>query len=127
MQNYAEITERFVRYYYQLWNTNQNSIKDLYMACGPSACITYLGNKYNTFDQVLNYLSSVGVKKLTFDNLKFTSQPLGEDKILINISGNVTSNGIQYRKFSETIILFRDIWNKYYISNNIFFLMDTTI
>ena len=124
MQNYIEVTERFVKHYYQLWNTNQNSIKDLY---GLGACITYLGNKYNNFHHILNYLTLIGIKKLTFDNLKFTSQPLGEDKILINIWGNVTSNGIHYRKFTETIILYRDIWNRWYITNSIFCLMDIAI
>ena len=121
MQNYSDVTERFVTHYYRLWNTNYSSIKQLYTEI---PCITYLGNKYNNFDHVLNYLTLIGVKKLAFDNLKFTSQPLGEDKILISIWGNVTSNCIQYRKFTETIVLHRDIWNKYYITNSIFSLVD---
>lgn len=121
-ENYQVVSDKFIDYYYHQWNTNYPLIKNLYSG---NVCITYFGNKYNNFDNVLQYLITNKVNKLDFNNFKSFAQPLGDDKILIHILGSVCTNGnIFYRKFSEIIILQRDIWNKYYIINNIFSLVD---
>lgn len=117
---YQQTADNCVKYYYSQWNSNPLLIKNMYNSV---ACITYLNNKWNNFDQVISLLRSQNINKLEFITSNVFAQPIVDDKILINIFGTVTTNISVYpKKFKETIVLQRDIWNKYYIINSIFWL-----
>lgn len=118
---HEKIAYNFCRYYYKLMDMNLHSIRSLYIN---TPYITYLGNKFNNYISLLNNIKNHGISK--FEHIQFTgsSQPLNDSTILINIIGTITvNNSIYWRQYNETLIIKRDIWDNWYIINNIFSLI----
>jgi hypothetical protein len=124
---YHKIATDFYKYYYNLWDSNPLLIKDLYNNQNNQnnqTKITYMGYVFNNFNSLIYYLRSIKIYK--FDHLStcVTSQPIDDNTILINVTGTIAVNSIFFEKYSETILLNRNIWNNYYITNSMFSLIE---
>ena len=115
--DFRKVSSDFCKFYYEMWNNNPSNIKTLY----DNTKITYLEKEFISFDSYFNFLKTF-VYKLEILNYKYISQPVGDDYILINVTGNVSMNYFS-KKFTETIILRKNMWNKYNITNSIFTLL----
>ena len=113
-----QIAKDFCQYYYHLWDTNFPLINNLYTN---DSKITYLEREFNNFNYLLNYIKYVD-KIYRFDHISVTalSQIIDNNTILINVVGVIAVNDICFRNFNESIILKRNVWEKYYITNSIF-------
>lgn len=111
--DFRKIAADFCSMYYYFWNTSPYSLKTLFN----NEKITYDNKEFTSFDAYLNFLKNQ-IHKIEFVNFKFISQPLEKSSILINISGVVNINFIP-KKFNETIIIHKNLWEKYYIVNTI--------
>lgn len=122
MDNFRNISNDFCKLYYEMWNNNPSNIRGLYV--NPKITYSYLGSEkeFLSFDSYFNFLKSF-IYKLQILDYKYITQPFDQDlnssNILISISGNININFIN-RKFTETIILSKNVWNKYNITNSIF-------
>lgn len=120
---YEKVASDFCQNYYRIWDNDFNMICKLYIS---SPMITYLDMKFNKVYYLINYIkNSQGICKFDHINFKGTGQPLDENSILIQITGTITvNNSIHWRKYTETLIIKRNIWNTWHISNSIFSLID---
>lgn len=121
--SYQKLSLEFCQYYYRLCDTNFPSVGDLY---ANSACITYFNSNFGNFDAYLNYVKNIhGIYKFDHHSVQMVSQPLDDNSVLINTTGSITANGsVYFRKFMEIIVLKRDMWGKYYVTNSVFKLTD---
>jgi len=111
--DFRKLATDFCSKYYYLWNTNPYSLKFLFN----DEKITYENKEFTSFDGYFNFLKTI-INKIEFTNYKFVAQPLGKSSILINVSGTVNINFIT-KKFNETIVLHKNIWEKYHIINTV--------
>ena len=115
---YKKISREFCQYYHQLCDSNFPVLFQLY-STNPK--ITYFQKEYNNFDSLMEYIKKEGIFKFHHTSVSHQSQPLNKNSILIHITGKISiNNNIEYKTFSETIIIKKDTWNKYYITNSIF-------
>ena len=118
IRNYYQIISfEFCKYYYRLCDTNFNMVGSLYVN---NPKITYLDQRIGNFNGLADYINSRGIYKFEHISFNGTSQPLNDSTILINIVGTITvDNSIYWRDFTETIVIRRNIWDKWYITNSI--------
>ena len=115
---YQKIAREFCQYYHQLCDNNFPALFQLY---NNNPKITYFNQEYTSFDKLLEYIRRGGIFKFHHSDVSHRSQPLSKNNILIHISGKISiNNNLNYNRFSETIIIKKDGWNKYYITNSIF-------
>lgn len=121
--SYKKIAFSFCQHYYQTWDTNFPMVSKLYIS---NPKITYFETKFNNIHSWVNYIKNFQkVWKFEHINFSVTAQPLDNNTILIQVSGTITVNdNVYWNRFSETLIIQRNIWNKWYISNSIFHLTD---
>jgi hypothetical protein len=119
--NYNSIGLEFLKYYYRLWDNNFPAIGNLY--CDNPA-ITYLDIDYTNFNNYMWSIRNQGIYKFSHWNYNWKCQPINNNSILIAVTGNISTNDSIYcRKFTETIIIQRDIFDNWYILNTIFQLL----
>lgn len=121
--NFRKVSADFCKLYYEMWNNNPSNIKMLY----DNTKITYSSSlplnsekEFLSFDSYFNFLKTF-MYKFEILNYKYISQPLSDDNILITVTGNINTNNFN-KKFTETIIIHKNMWNKYNITNSIFIL-----
>lgn len=114
MSDFRKITSDFCTYYYNIWNTNPILLKDLFEK---DPRITHSNKEFISFDSYLIYLQRI-IMEMKYLNYQCVGQLLGKYHILINVIGTVNINEI-VRKFNETIVLHKDLWEKYHITNSI--------
>ena len=119
---YQKIAFDFCKYYYRIWDTNFPMIKDVY-SNNPN--ITYFDQNFNNINSWYNYINNYqGVNKFEHINFKGTAHVLDSSRILIHVTGTITANNsIYWKKYSETIVIRKNIWDKWYITNSIFKLI----
>lgn len=116
--NYNKISSGFCKYYYHLWDQNFPSIINLY---SNNAKIYFLNRNVTNVHGLSNCIRIEGIWKFDHLSIYGTSQLLDCDTILINVFGNISINCVPYhQKFTETLIIKRNMWNKWFIINSIF-------
>ena len=122
IQNYYQkISSEFCKYYYCLWDKNFPLIGNLY---SNDIKITFLNRNMNGILQLINYVKTQGIWKFNHGIVSGTSQPIDNNTILINIVGEIAINDSPYyHKYTETLIIKRNIWGDWYITSNIFRLV----
>ena len=123
--SHQNISSEFCNHYYQLWDNNFPMVGRLYSR---DIKITFLEHPMNSFDQVIHYVKSQGIWKFEHTSIHGSSQPLDDNTILINLISSVAINNTPYyRKCVESIIIRRNIWDQWYITNSLFRLIPESI
>ena len=119
---YKKIAFDFCNNYYRIWDTNFPMIKDVY---NNNPKITYFDRNFKNINTWSNYINNYqGVNKFEHINFSGTAHVLDRSNILIHVTGTITvNNSIYWRKYSETIIIRKNIWDKWYVTNSIFKLI----
>jgi hypothetical protein len=118
---YQKVAREFCQYYHQLFDNNFPNLSQLY---SNNPKITYFQNEYTSFDSLMSFIKNQGIFKFHHIGIAHKAQPLTKNSILIHISGKISvNNNLDYKNFSETVIIKKDSWNKYHITNSIFNLL----
>ena len=126
-EKYKVISQKFIEQYYNLYDTNMNNYASLFYQ---DANISYLNIEFNGISKLMEYLRSINIVSFKHENINFTSQLCGKLKILLLITGSMTTiirnnvtaqNQVNKFNFSETIILTKSTQkNSFFITNVIF-------
>ena len=123
--SYYQIGTEFCKYYYQLWDNNFPLIGNLF---DKNIKITFLGNHFNNITSLVNSNRNYGIWSFSHSNIYKQYQPIDDNTILISAFGTLCiNNNNYYRKFSETIIIRRNIWGNWFITNLVFQLIPETL
>ena len=118
--DYKKISNDFCNIYYK---TISNSINSTSHFFDENCKFTFLGEECVGFNNYLIKLQNKSINKLIY-NINFCdSQCIGSKSVLINTTGKVSTNGINYFNYSELFILVKKN-NNYFIKNNIFRLVE---
>lgn len=121
LPEYKKVAKEFTQYYHHIFDNNFPALFQLY---SNNPKITFFQNEYTSFDKLMEFIKKEGIFKFHHVGITHTSQPLTKNSIMIHISGKISvNNSLDYKGFSETIIIKKDSWNKYYITNSIFNLL----
>lgn len=116
--DYRKISSNFCEYYYRLWDQNFPSITNLY---SNDAKVNFMSKNVNSVHELLNHVKGQGIWNFDHTSIHGACQLMNEHTILINVYGNICINCIPYhQKYTETLIIRRDIWNRWFITNSIF-------
>ena len=120
---YKDITKKFLKYYYNNYDNSFGKLNTLYKE---NSYFTWLKEEIVGFQNYINRLKQYNIKKFKHNNkINYSSQPVGTNSILINVTGKISiNNSIFQHQFSETIVLVRDKNNKFYIPHTMFVLLD---
>lgn len=115
--NYRELTEQFCTKYYN----NYGNIKDI---CDRDTLFTFHNKELIGYENYIIYLRQNGIIRFSHENISVAAQPITEDSLLINATGNIFVNDDINNKyvFTETIVL-QKVCDKFIIRNNIFRLL----
>ena len=123
--SYYQVGTDFCKEYYQKFDNNLPLIGRLF---DKNVKITFLGNHFNSITSLINYNKQYGIWKYKHGDIYKQYQPLDNHSILISSFGTISINdSVYYRKFTETIIIRRDIWGNWFITNLIFQLIPEVI
>lgn len=110
---YKQLAEEFCKFYYSTYDKN---FKDLANSYHPKAQFTVNEIEASSVNNFFNLLEQCGLRSCVHHDLHVQAQPIGEENLLLNISGTITiNNSIFINKFIETILIQRDNFNKFYI------------
>lgn len=110
---YKQLAEEFCKSYYSTYDKN---IKDLSNMYHPKAQFTLNNVEVSGVNNYFNLLENSGLNSFVHHDLNVQSQPIGDDSLLVNVSGTLTvNNSIFENKFIETLLVQRDNFNHFYI------------
>jgi hypothetical protein len=122
---YQKISTEFCRQYYQYWDNNFPLIGNLF---ANNIKITFLDKQIGNINQLIDCVSNEGIWKFEHNSIYGISQPLDDNTILINTYGYISFNRAPYcRKFTDTIVIKRDIYENWYIINIMFRIIPDTV
>jgi len=115
---YHDIAIEFAKIYYSKYRGDYNDLTELFSS---NTKITHLGDEMISANELKNKILINKIDKIDYCNIDITSQPIDENKILINVIGQMLINyDTNIKKFTETIILTKLNDNRFYITNMIF-------
>lgn len=116
--SYKEITEKFCNAYYSLCDSDFEKLNNMYTS---ECMITYLGFETNGFANLVGRLKAEGIYKFLHDSINVTAQPIGKNGVYIMTTGILSLNySFNKLRFSESFILVRDDYNNFFITNQVF-------
>ena len=120
--SHKQTAEEFKRTFYSIFTCNSPNYVTYFH---PSAQITYNDVDIIGAGHLIEALKMNGISKLSFSRVHISSQALNESVMVMNVTGSVSYNdSIFSNRFTETIVLSRDNYNKGLITNYIFKLAD---
>lgn len=122
---HQNISSEFCRQYYQYWDNNFPLIGNLF---ANNIKITFLDKHISNINQLINFVRAEGIWKFEHSIIYGISQPLDDNTILINSYGFIAVNNTSYyKKFTDTIVIRRNICDNWYIINIIFRIIPDTV
>ena len=119
---YKQVATKFCKFYYSTYDKN---IKDLSNSYHPKAQFTVNDVEVAGVNNFFNLLEQNNLRSFTHHDLNVQCQPIGDDNLLLNITGTITVNGsIFINKFTETILVQRDNFNPFYIFSTMLRISD---
>ena len=110
---YKQLAEEFCKFYYSTYDKNFKDLADSYH---PKAQFTVNTVEVSGVNNYFNLLENCDARSFVHHDLNVQAQPIGEDSVLINVSGTLTvNNSIFENKFIETLLIQRDNFNRFYI------------
>lgn len=120
------VGREFVRQYYTVLNMAPHCLYRFYS----NDSVFTRGDDVNSGEpivgqtQIFKYVKTLDLKDCRAKILLIDSQPTVSDGIVIQVSGELTSNGGPMRRFMQTFVLMPQAENKYYLHNDIFRYQD---
>ena len=120
--NYEKLGEEFCKYYYSMFDQNFPGLSSIYIQ---NPCITFQDDKFASFEEFNRRMHNEGIWSFTHHEIKGNSQPVGQDGLLVTVTGTLSKNASLVRhRFKETVLLHRDGNNRFFIHNSIFKILD---
>lgn len=114
---YVDISRKFCELYYLKYDSDFNGLAQLFR---DDVKISFIDNEFIGFNRLYQCFVSDNIHKIIHSNIKWNCQPIANNAILINITGDIQINmNIVRKKFNETIVL-RKFGYSYFITNCIF-------
>jgi hypothetical protein len=110
INQYKQIGEEFCKVYYEnMMKNGLNGVSHLYC---PNICITFLDDECSQLIALNQKFQNLGIARFNYSHISGIVQPIGNDNIVINVTGHCASVGIngmcsEWTRFSETFILAR--------------------
>lgn len=116
--DYKRIAEEFCLEYYTLYDNNIESLQKLYH---PEAKFVYLDHEFISFHNWSNALRCNNYYKFTHNDMSINVIAVNNLNLLITITGTmIVNNSCLEQKFTENILLQKDVGNNFYICTTIF-------
>lgn len=121
LNSYKIIANEFIKSYYLNYDLDLIKLSNMIA----SDCkITYLEEELIGNTNFLNKLKTLGIYKLTHTQLKYDSQPLSYDSLLITCTGKISANNSTiFNNYIESIVLHKISSQTFIIKNMIFKLI----
>ena len=104
-QSYKEIGKEFAHNYYSEIDRDLNAVGYMYYT---DTYITVIGEEVLGYQAFIDTLHRYSVYRLHHQIQEVDCQPVTDDLMIINVTGQLTSDGVNYNRFSETFTLMRD-------------------
>ena len=118
--DYKKISNDFCNIYYKNINNDINSVGTFF---DENCKFTFLGEDFVGFNNKIINLQNKSINKLIYKINFCDSHCIGSKSILINTTGKVSTNNINYFNFTELFILVKKN-DSYFVKNNIFRLVE---
>ncbi|ARF11700.1 hypothetical protein Klosneuvirus_2_136 [Klosneuvirus KNV1] len=119
---YKQLAAEFCKFYYSTYDKN---FKDLANSYHPKAQFTVNDVEVSGINNFFNLLEHFGFRSCVHHDLNVQCQPIGEENLLLNVSGSITiNNSIFINKFVETLLIQRDNFNHFYIFSTMLKISD---
>ena len=116
--NYKLVAEKFLEFYYGLYDNDFARLESVYTQ---NPMITFADEAFSKFSDLHRKLTSdYRICKFIHQNISFNAQPINENTILINVSGDLRVNAFDGGKFTETIVIATNNQQNYFITHTIF-------
>ncbi|PXF47777.1 Nuclear transport factor 2 [Gracilariopsis chorda] len=115
-----QIGTAFVNYYYSIFDSNRENLRPLYK---DQSVLTFEGQKCMGADEIMNKLTSLGLKQVKHKIITMDVQPtlaVQPNGILVSVSGNLVLDNEQNPvKFAQCFYLLPEGSN-FWVQNDIF-------
>lgn len=120
--NYNEIARSCLNQYYRIYDTNVFNLSKFF---SNNTKFTFQNFEFNSFYHLLFQFKNNGIKSFYHRNIKYNTQPLDKDSLLITVYGEIKTNkNWLFKAFTETFVLEKNLQNgNFYITNNLFKLI----
>eukprot|EP00929_Paragymnodinium_shiwhaense_P111813 TRINITY_DN800_c0_g1_i1.p1 TRINITY_DN800_c0_g1~~TRINITY_DN800_c0_g1_i1.p1 ORF type:complete len:124 (-),score=26.40 TRINITY_DN800_c0_g1_i1:252-623(-) len=116
--NFQQIGEQFVQQYYQMFDSNRQSLTPLY---NETSMLSFEGEQFQGAQSIVQKLASLPFQQVKHQVVKADCQPSPPNSIMIFVTGSLfVDNNPQPLKFSETFILGQTPQGGYFCQNDIF-------
>jgi len=121
-QDYKQTAYDFCTQYYTNYD---HYLYDLSSFFTQDAQFTYQDSEFTGFNNFINKIKESGSTRIVHQDMNITAQPIGPGQMLIVVLGLITINdSIFPRRFTETLLLQRNEYNRLQITSTIFKLLE---
>ena len=121
-QDYKQTAYDFCTQYYTNYDHYLHELASLYT---PDAQFTYQNSEFTGFNNFLLKIKETGSTKFVHQDMNITAQPIGPGQMVIVVLGLITINNTIFpMKFTETLVLQRNEFNRLQIVSSIFKLIE---
>ena len=118
MANFLAVAQEFVKYYYQVFDTNREGLRGLY---SETSMLTFESECFQGVNAVMDKLINLGFQKIQHEIQTLDAQPSPiTDGILVLVSGTLVMDDVNIFKFSQVFQLLKTPAGQYYCHNDMF-------
>ena len=118
MANFLAVAQEFVRYYYQVFDTNREGLRGLYTE--PSM-LTFESECFQGVNAIMDKLSNLGFQKIHHEIQTLDAQPSPiNEGILVLVNGTLVMDDVNIFKFSQVFQLLKNPTGQFYCHNDMF-------
>jgi hypothetical protein len=118
MANFVSVAQEFVRYYYQVFDTNREGLSGLY---SEASMLTFESECFQGVNAIMDKLRNLGFQKIQHEVHTLDSQPGPvPESIVVLVSGTLVMDETNIFKFSQVFQLLKTPGGQYYCHNDMF-------